>query len=705
MAVIGYIALLFALIASLYSALINIFAGHRKSPATVKSSRNSIFITCGLISVSVVVLLVALLTHNFQIEYVASYTSRDTSWFYIVSALWAGNKGSLLFWAWLLSVFATIVALLKQRQNREMVSYAYAILMLTEAFFLIQLTSISNPFQTLPYIPDDGMGLNPLLENPGMIFHPPILLAGYVGFTIPFAFAIAALITKQFNDNWIATMRKWTLLPWLLLGIGNLIGAWWAYVELGWGGYWAWDPVENAGLMPWLMATAFLHSIMMQKRRSMLKVWNMILIILTFNLAIFGTFLTRSGFLSSVHTFSESRMVPFFLTFLFISLIGSLFLLYYRKDMLKDSGQIESVVSKEFTIQLNNVLLVISVFVVFIGTIFPAIYQAITGTKINIGNSFFNQVGVPIFLALIALAAICTLIGWQRVVVKKFILDLLIPFIAATHLAIILIIVGVRTWYAIITFSLCCFVLSSVVYQWLREIKARHRATSENCFKAFWSLISNNRPRYGGYLVHIAIILITIGVIGSSLFDIEKETALKMGESTTIKNYTITFDDFSHYETESKLVVSAKLSIHDGEKLIDTLTAEKYFHRSYEQPVTEVAIRTTILEDLYVILVGWDENGVTAFKILVLPLVIWIWIGGVVFLIGGLLAFWPARSKLPAPVKPGGKMERRPKVEKEIEDEIMKLRRSTDRFCPKCGAKCQKDARFCSTCGADLRQL
>ena len=327
MADIGYIALFLALATSIYSAITYIIGVKKKHQALIESARNGLLATCGLVSVSVAVLLYAILSHNFQIEYVASYTSRDTPLAYLISALWAGNAGSLLFWAWLLSLFAMMVVLQNRNKNRGLVPYASSIIMLTEAFFLILLISVSNPFHELGFVPAEGMGLNPLLENPGMIIHPPLLLAGYVGFTVPFAFAIAALLTVKFGDEWIITIRRWTLLAWLLLGFGNLLGAWWAYVELGWGGYWAWDPVENAGLMPWLVATAFLHSIMIQRRKGMLKIWNMVLIILTFNLAIFGTFLTRSGILSSVHSFGDTNMGPFFLVFMGIALFGSLGLL------------------------------------------------------------------------------------------------------------------------------------------------------------------------------------------------------------------------------------------------------------------------------------------------------------------------------------------------------------------------------------------
>ncbi len=651
MADIGYIALFLALLASIYSAVAYIFGVRGRRAALIESAKNGLLATFGLVTLSVAILLSALLTHNFQIEYVASYTSRDLSTAYLVSALWAGNDGSLLFWAWLLSIFAVVVVLQKRDKNRELVPYTSTIVMFTTAFFLLLLLSVSNPFHQLPLVPADGRGLNPLLENPGMILHPPVLLAGYAAFTIPFGFAIAALLTKKFGD-WVIAVRRWTLFAWLFLGVGNIIGAWWAYVELGWGGYWAWDPVENAGLMPWLVATAFLHSIMMQRRRGILKVWNMVLIILTFSLAIFGTFLTRSGILSSVHTFGESALGPFFLTFLGIALLGSLGLLYYRSKELKSEAEIESIVSRESTFLLNNLLLVGATFAIFLGTIFPVISEAVRGVKITVGAPFFNQVNGPIFLAIIFLTGVCALIGWRRASVKNLVRNFLWPLVAAIILGIILFLLGIREIYAVAGFFLCGFVFFTIGYEWFRGTRARRRMRAENYLKAFWGLFWSNRPRYGGYIIHIAIILIAVGVIGSSVYDVEKEATLQPGESMTIQNYTLTYDNIDLYETQSKLIAIATLSVYSEGKMIGMIMPEKYFHRSYEQPVSEVAIRSTLREDLYVILISWDDDGTAAFKVVVNPLVNWIWIGGGVFVLGGLAVFWPDREKLPAPAKP-----------------------------------------------------
>ncbi|MBA7474876.1 Cytochrome c-type biogenesis protein CcmF [subsurface metagenome] len=467
MAEIGYIALALAFGACIYSIIAFIFGARGEHPRLLASARRSILAVSVLVTISVAVLLAALVTHNFQIEYVALYTSSDLSLPYLISALWAGNAGSLLFWGWLLSLFAAVVVLKKQAQGSKLVPYASAVIMVIQAFFLLLLLFAQNPFHKLPFVPAEGIGLNPLLENPGMIIHPPMLLGGYAVFAIPFAFAIAALITKRLDYEWISAIKRWVLLGWLLLGIGNIIGAWWAYVELGWGGYWAWDPVENAGLMPWLIATAFLHSIMLQRRKGMFKLWSIVLIILAFILTIFGTFITRSGILVSVHTFGETAMGPAFLAFLIIIFLGSLTLLLYRRRDLKDEAGIGALVSRENTFLINNLLLVGATFVIFLGTIFRS------------DKTFFNQVAVPIFLAVILLLGICILIAWRRPPIRKLRLNLLWPAVVALIVVIALVIAGIREWYALVAFCLCGFAISAVLSQWFRDVLARHRVKAE----------------------------------------------------------------------------------------------------------------------------------------------------------------------------------------------------------------------------------
>ncbi|MDO8491201.1 MAG: heme lyase CcmF/NrfE family subunit [Dehalococcoidia bacterium] len=647
MADIGYIALVLAFIASLYTIAAFLFGAGRRSDL-LESARNGLIATCALASVSVAALLYAVVTHDFQIAYVASYTNRDLSPAYLISAFWAGNAGSLLFWAWMLIVLAVVVVLHKWNKNRELIPYASAIIMGVEAFFLFLLLFTANPFEKLPFTPADGRGLNPLLENPGMLIHPPTLLFGYLGFTIPFAFAIAALITNRLGDEWIVSVRRWTIIAWLSLLVGNVLGAWWAYVELGWGGYWAWDPVENAGLMPWLVATAFLHSVMMQRRRGMLKIWNMALIILAFSLSIFGTFLTRSGVLSSVHTFADTGMGPFFLGLLAVVLVGSFGLLWYRREELRSEAEMESLVSRESTFLLNNLLLVGATFAIFLGTVFPVISEAVRGDKISVGAPFFNQVNGPIFLAVIVLTGICSLIGWRRASKTNLLRNFLWPAVLSIVVSAGLFLIGVRQWLPLAAVFFCVFVVLTIFYELARGTRARSRMKAENYGKAFFGLIWANKPRYGGYIVHIGVVLIAIGVIGSSFFQVQSEAILKPGESMSLGKYTLTYEGMDNYVTESKSITSTTLSVTNSGEPIGKMVPLKYVTPTSEQPTTEVAIRSTPVEDLYVILVGWDADGSASFKVLVNPAVAGIWVGGIVLFFGGLIAFWPdRRERLP----------------------------------------------------------
>jgi cytochrome c-type biogenesis protein CcmF len=563
---------------------------------------------------------------------------------YTLAAFYAGNEGSLLLWSWLLAIFSTVVLWQNRNKHRELMPYVVSVLAFTQAFFLLLMVFLSNPFETMPFPPPEGRGLNPLLENPGMIIHPPTLLGGYVAFTIPFAFAIAALVTRKLGGEWLRSVRRWTLAAWIMLTFGNLAGAQWAYVELGWGGYWAWDAVENAGFMPWLASTAFLHSVMVQKRRNMLKVWNMVLIILTFVLAIFGTFLTRSGVLSSVHTFGESALGPFFLGFIGITLLGAFGLLFDRLPDLKGEDELDSFLSRESMFLLNNLLLIAATFAVFWGTVFPLVSEAVRGVKVSVSAPFFNNVVGPIFMGLIAVMGMCTLIGWRRTTGGNLLRKLIFPVSTVLVLTIILFIVGVGQWYIILLFSLCGLALLSIPSEWFREIRARHRAGKVNYWKAFSGLMGANKPRYGAYIVHLGIAVLALGIIGSSAFSTEKEATLEPGQTLTIKQYILRYEGMSAYQTMSREVVSTPLSVFNGNEPLGVLTAEKYFHRGHENPVTEVAIRSTLKEDLYVILAGWEGDTAT-FKVLVNPLVNWIWIGGGILILGTVITMLPERAR------------------------------------------------------------
>lgn len=642
----GSFSIILAFVISLYAALMAFVGGRRGSLELVASARNAIFSVLGLLSLASFALVYAFITRDFSVEYVALYSSRDMSLTYTLAAFWAGSEGSLLFWAFTLAIFAGILAFHNRRLENPLIPYVFAVVMATEAFFLLLMSFITNPFVTIPFPPSNGRGLNPLLENMGMIIHPPTLLLGYMAFTIPFAFALAALATRRLNSDWLISIRRWTLVGWLFLAIGNIMGMQWAYVELGWGGFWGWDPVENASFMPWLTATAFLHSVMIQKRRGMLKIWNLVLIIITFNLAIFGTFLTRSGVLSSVHSFGQSALGPFFIAFLALGLLGSLGLVYSRRNDLKSEDELDSLVSRESSFLFNNLILVGATFATFLGVIFPLLSEAVRGVKVTVGPPFYNQVNGPIFLLLLLLMGICPLIGWKRASTSNLLRNFLYPFIFGVVLAIIMFVMGKRQPYALIAISTAGFVLFTIFLEWIRGTVARHRTRQENYFQAFINLVLSNRPRYGGYIVHLGIIILAFSIAGTMAYSTSKEVSIKPGEAMNIGKYTLRYEGMSQYQTERKQVVVANLTVYNGTERIGVMAPERFTPVYYDQAITEVAIRSNMEEDLYVILMGWDKiGGVTAFKVIINPLMMWMWVGSIVLVGGGIFALWPERKR------------------------------------------------------------
>ncbi|HEX7588155.1 MAG TPA: heme lyase CcmF/NrfE family subunit [Anaerolineae bacterium] len=669
MADLGYASLFLGLILSLYAAGAAFIAARRRLPQVFASAKNAMFVVAALTTLAVGILEWALITHQFRIEYVAVETNLAQPLLYDISALWGGQEGSLLFWSWLLAIFSAVVLIQNYNKNQELLPYVVAGLAFGEAFFLALMTVaadpakagfflavplnatlgqslVGNPFRVLDFTPPDGMGLNPLLQNIGMFIHPVTQYIGYVAFTVPFAFAMAALFTGRLSDVWIRTTRRWTLFGWLFLSLGLLFGMQWAYVELGWGGYWGWDPVENASLMPWLTATAFLHSVMIQERRGMLKVWNVALVMLTFILSILGTFITRSGIIQSVHAFGVSSLGPWFLAFLAVTLLAFLYLLFNRMDHLKEENELDSIISRESSFLLNNLILVGAAFATLWGTIFPMVSEAITGKKVTVGAPFFNQVNGPIFLALIVLIGICPLIGWRRATGENLIRNFLRPFAVSIVVAIALVVFGLREWYGVTAFSAVAFVLATIGLEFYRGILARHRQHGENYVAATVNLMTTNRRRYGGYIVHIGVILAVIGIAGSSFYQVDTQANLKPGESVQLKQFTVQYDGLQIFPTESHDAVSARLTIFENGNRVGTMSPEKDYYISPDpnqsQSTTEVAVRTTAMEDLYIVLAGFDSTAGTAtLKVIINPLVVWLWIGFGVLVCGTLIAAWP----------------------------------------------------------------
>jgi len=664
MADLGFISLILALTLSIYCVIAFVLGAIKGYSRLISIARKAILAACGFVLLAVYVLYYALLSHDFQLEYVYLHTSLDMPLIYNISAFWAGNAGSLLFMALFLSLFATVVTIRKQKGGERFSAYISAVITGTIAFLLILLILAANPFEKLHSVPSDGIGLNPILENPGMVIHPPLLLAGYIAFTVPFALAIAALITKNEDRDWLPRTRMWTLLAWLLLGVGNLIGAWWAYVELGWGGYWAWDPVENAGLMPWLVGTALLHSMSTQRKTRMLKVWTIILIITAFNLCIFGSFLTRSDFLSSVHTFASTGMETIFLVFLSITLIGPLILVLSRRSYLRGEKREGSLISKENSFILTNILFVTATLVIFFGTMFPWLSERIAGSITTLESSFFDKAVGPIFLLIILIAGICILLSWRRTSFLKFVRQAVYPILISLILCLVLYLVGIKEWYALTLYPLCCFVIISHLFILCRDVIARSRIKEINPLKALAHLLWVNRPHYGGMVVHLGIALIAIGIIGSSFYQSEAEVALQPGDSMTVENYTLTYEDLTFKETPTRVIFTARLSVYDGDRYAGVLTPEKYFHFGSGSTASEVDISPMPhwwlpVEDLYVILAYWTTDGTTTFQVLVNPLVNLIWIGGGVLTLGGLFAFLPYRRRKGSASEDEGQTEER----------------------------------------------
>jgi len=638
---IGYVALALALAISIYTAVASILGVRRQSLKLAESARKGVVATAALVTLASAILIYLLLTHDFQVQYVYEHVSTYQPTIYTLSAFWAGQEGSLLLWLWLLTIFSVLIARREEGWSQELKPYALAVLAFCQAFFALLLILASNPFATYPTRPSEGFGLNPLLENFWMIIHPPVVFIGYAAYTVPFAFAIAALITGKLGKEWIRGIRRWNLFAWLFLGLGIIMGAWWSYLELGWGGYWGWDPVENSSLIPWLVGTAFLHSAMTQERRGMFKVWNIVLIVLTFVLCVFATFVTRSGIIQSVHAFGLSVVGYYFLVFLVIALALPFALIIYRHRELTSEEKLGALLSRETGFLLNNLLFGGLALAVFIGTVFPTISEIMRGTQVALGASFFERVSAPLSLALVVLIGICPLLGWRQTSSGRLLRNLLYPGIVALVVGVVIFVMGVKEPFALLSFTVCAFVASSILWEFLRGTIARRRSIGEDYLLAFRRLMAKNRRRYGGYLVHLSMVIITMGVVGSSIYQTEYQVTLAEGETVTVKDYTLEHEGFWVENSPAKHRFATPLGVYRGDRRIATLVPEKNFHWNVEQWVTEVAIRTSLKEDFYVILAGFAEDGSATFQILINPLVVWLWIGGGLLLLGTTVALWP----------------------------------------------------------------
>ncbi|GAB4452943.1 MAG: heme lyase CcmF/NrfE family subunit [Anaerolineales bacterium] len=673
----GYGVLVVTFLVALYSVIAAVYGDLKKQPALVESARRAMLLTWPLLTLAAGVLLYLLVNDHYEVQFVYEVTSRSMPLYLKITAWWGGQAGSLLFWSWLMSAFTSLVTLRKWDRDREFLPWVIVVGGVTMAFFIGMNVFFESPFaklyqtfdgniaaftlqpaNSILFTPSDGRGLNPLLRHPGMIIHPPMLYLGFVSFVIPYAFAIAALVTGRTDDRWIRITRRWALWAWLFLSAGLVLGGRWAYDVLGWGGYWGWDPVEIAAFMPWLTGTAFLHSVMIQEKRGMFKHWNMLLIILTYDLVIFGTFLTRSGVLSSVHSFAQSAIGPLFFAFIGITLITSVGLIIYRWDMLKSETQMTSMLSREALFLLNNLLFMGVLVVCFWGVIYPLISELTTGQKVTVGPPFYERATAPLFAALMLLMGIAPLSAWGHSTVKTLGRAIWKPALGAAIVTAVLAFTYTRNIIALIGFFLVALVILVTLYEYGRGALARQRSQGENIFTAFWNLTGRNRRRYGGYIIHLSMMLMAIGILGIELFQVETQGTIAIGDTLELSGYTIKYREVASWDNPGAGVnyTRAVVEVYDKNgNLLGNLHPRKDFYFDSQQPMTIPGQLASLKDEVYVLLIDWEpiNQESTTFKIFVNPLVNWLWLGSLLFLVGVIIAAWPDKDPERVTVRAG----------------------------------------------------
>jgi cytochrome c-type biogenesis protein CcmF len=666
----GYGALVITFIVSLYGSGAALYGVRKGAPRWIDSARNAMLLTFPLVTLAALSIIILLVTNRYEIDYVASVTSNSMPLYLKITALWGGQAGSLVFWSWLMAAFASAVTLRNWDRDREFLPWVVLVALVTLAFFLALIIFFENPFVRLwqlptgqidtamfqpagavPFVPRDGQGLNPLLRHPGMIIHPPLLYLGFVSFVIPYAFAISALVTGRTDDRWIRVTRRWTLVAWLFLSLGLLLGGRWAYDVLGWGGYWGWDPVEIAAFMPWLTGTAFLHSVMIQEKRGMLKQWNMLLIILTYDLVLFGTFLTRSGVLSSVHAFAQSAIGPMFFAFIGFTFVTSLALLLRRWDSLRAEAPMTSLLSREALFLLNNLLFMGILAVCFWGVIFPLISELVSGQKVTVGPPFYERATGPLFAGLLLLMGIAPLAAWRHSTAKTLGRAIRFPFVVSLVVLVGVAATSVQTWASLLGFWLCAYVAAVTLYEFWRGARARNRRSGELLPVALWKLAVRNRRRYGGYIIHLGVVLMAIGIIGIEIFQTETQGTVRQGEQLVLGDFAVTYNSLAEFNTpDGRNVARAVVSVYENGEYLTELYPRRDYYIESQQPMTIPGVRSTWDQDLYLLLVDWQpiSTDFATFKVYNNPLINWLWTGGLVFIIGTLVAAWPMHEPEPA---------------------------------------------------------
>jgi len=669
---VGQFALALAFVVTAYAIVASLVGIRLKNDKLIDSGKRAAIGTFICITVAIACLGYLFVQSDFSVAYVAGHSNKALPIYFKIASIWGGQEGSLLFWGWLLTLYSALVVVQNWKKHSSLMPYVIATLMGTSLFFTAMHLFVVNPFKlsgvALPdgstnlFTPVEGSGLNPLLQDPLMVIHPPMLYLGFVGFVVPFAFAMAALLTKQLGDTWIRTTRRWTMIAWFFLGTGILLGGNWAYHELGWGGFWAWDPVENASLMPWLIGTAFLHSVMVQEKKGMLKVWNMVLVTLAYIMALVGTWLTRSGIVNSVHAFAASPIGGYFLAFIIVGLSASLYLITDRLPYLKSDNEMQSVVSRESSFLFNNLILLASCFAVFWGTLFPVISEAAPkwlggGERVTVGPPYFNRVNVPIAIFLMFLTGVGPLLAWRKASTNSLKRNFLIPAITAIALGIVLLFYpGLKPWpigggefYAWLAVMMATFVAVTIVREFYKGARARSYGSGENFFEAVTNLTLRNTRRYGGYIIHFGFVLLFIGWSGQAFKVDVPGIEAGIGETFSVRNYIFRVDDLKVDEDPNYTAQVATVSLFENRKKVAILYPEQRHYKAGEQQSTsEVALRSTAKEDVYLVFQGGNSDGSKAiFQLYLNPLTAWVWFGGVVLGLGTLIAMLPNKKTTP----------------------------------------------------------
>ena len=662
MADLGAICLWIALALVSYAGIGSVVGKLRSSSVLIESSRSAVYLTVLVLLVAALSLVVSFINRDFEIAYVAAHSDLAMPHKFTWVAFYAGNEGSLLYIAFALAVMSAIAVWLAPAKVRDTLPYTTAVLMVVLAFFLAVMGFMANPFDKLPFTPADGEGINPLLTHLGMFFHPPVLMAGLIGLSLPFAFAMGSLIAGKTGDEWVDPGRAWGLVSWVLLASGLLLGSWWAYTILGWGGFWFWDPVENAAFMPWLALTAFVHSIMVQKRRGMFRMWNVVLINVAFALALYGMFMNRGGAVPSVHSFGASTLGWVFLIFLAVGVLIPFAVFFWRYPLLKSAQTLDSMLSREAAFLVNNLLLLAVAFVTLWGTVYPLISRLVTGDEISVARPFYDQVNGPILLGLLFMMGVGPLLPWRRATPASLRRALFPPVAAATFVVVLLIGLGMREQFPLIGFGLGTLVATGIFMEWYRGTTSRHRSSGENYPLAFFRLMAANRPRYGGYVVHLAVVMVALGVIGTTFFNTQKDVVLAPGESVVVEDYEVRYLGTAAEPKANRTEFVSSVEVYRNGKLLETIHPKRSFYPSFNMAATRAAIRSTPVEDLYVVPSENLPDGAVGLRILVNPLIWWMWVAGPVLVLGTLISLWPQSVRVPAEMKEPGRIPRSPRA-------------------------------------------